>query len=114
MRRFQEGFEVVAEFRSIARGFTTKVIKQSIGDSIQNNRTITVGQAVRFASRMGLPKTALILEITASILEEEILSARKNRSDAIDLNELVTTYRNVVMNEGKLRREIGSAISKVG
>ena len=114
MRRFQEAFNILAEFRSTARGFNTKVIKRSIGDSISNNRTITISQAVRFASKMGLKRIALVLEVTAAILEDEILQNRRNRSDAIDLNELVATYRNVVMNEGKLRREIGSALAKVG
>jgi hypothetical protein len=114
MRRFQEAFTVLTEFRYMARGFNTKVIKGSIGDSIQNNRTITLGQAIRFANRIGLTKTALLIEVTAAVLEEEILNTRTSRTDAIDLNELVTTYRNVVMNKGKFRREIGSALSKVG
>jgi predicted membrane chloride channel (bestrophin family) len=114
MRKFQEVFNVLTEFRSVARGFNTKVIKTKIGDSIENNRTITVSQAIRFATKIGLRRTALLLEVTNAIMEEEILSTRTSRTDAIDLNELVTTYRNVVMNNGKLRREIGSAVAKVG
>jgi hypothetical protein len=116
MRRFQEAFNALTEFRSAARGFNTKVIKANIGDSVKNNRTITVSQAVRFASKIGLRKTALVLEITSAILEEEILSRRTARTDAIDLNELVNTYRTVVMNgrSNTFRRKIGSALAKVG
>jgi hypothetical protein len=116
MRRFQQAFNVLTEFRSAARGFNTKVIKAQIGDSVRNNRTITVNQAIRFANKMGFDKIALILETTNLLLEEEIKSRRESRTDAIDLNELVNTYRTVVMNgrSDTLRRKIGSALSKVG
>ena len=114
MRRFQEAFNVLTTLRSEVRGFKTKVVKSAIGDSINNNRTVTVNQAIRFAKKRKLRSLALILSITSSILEEKILESRGNRTDAIDLNELVTTYRNVVMNGKQLRRQIGVALSKVG
>ena len=115
MRRFQEAFQDLTELRSQMRGvLRTKAVKRSIGDSINNNRTLTVSQAIRYANKFGMFRLALLVEITTSILEESILDARRNRTDAIDLNELVTTYRNEVMNKRKFRREIGSAVAKVG
>jgi hypothetical protein len=113
MRRFQEAFEVLTKFRSTARGFNTKVIKKSIGDSITNNRTITVSQAARFSRKVGLKRVALLLETTTAILEQDILNNRVNRTDAIDLNELVSTYRDVVMSKRKFRREIGLAVARI-
>jgi hypothetical protein len=113
MRRFQEAFKALAELRSAARGFNTKVIKESIGDSISNNRTITVSQAIRFSRKVGSKRLALLLETTTAILEQEILGNRRNRSDAIDLGELVDTYRDVVMSGKRFRREIGSAVARI-
>lgn len=116
MRKFQEAFNTIVEFRSQARGFRTKVIKRSIGDSVNNHRTITVGQAIRFARKIGLVKEAITLNVVSSILEDQIIGRRGSRTDAVDLNELVNTYRIVVM-DGRsdiFRRKIGVALSKVG
>lgn len=116
MRRFQEAFNLLVEFRSMARGFNTKVIKTTIGDSTKNNRTITVGQTIRFAKKIGEKRAARVIEATFGVLEEEILSRRNFRTDAVDLNELVTVYREVLMknkNE-QFRRKVGTAVSKVG
>jgi len=123
MRLFQNAFNQLADLRSVARGFNTKLMKRAIGDSINNNRTLTVNQAIRFANKVGLYTLASTLEVTASILETEILEARVSRTDAIDLNELVSTYRNLIMvkkgirsrkkTRKSLRRKIGLALAKV-
>lgn len=114
MRRFQEAFQDLTALRSALRGgLRTKAVKQSIGDSMNNNRTLTVSQAIRYTRKNGMVKLALLLEVTTAILEESILDSRKNRTDAIDVNELVTVFRKEVMTNRKFRREIGSAVSKV-
>lgn len=95
--------------------------KDLIGDSIENNRTLTVNQVLRFqastfSTRNG-KRFAKKLKTVYNILRPHIKSDRKattKRTDAIDINELVSTYRAVVMNDRKLRQTIGQTISKVG
>lgn len=116
MRNFQRVFHILAGVRYLARGKTAKKIKRTIGDSVKNNRTVTVSQAVRYLNRIKQKNLAAVLQKTSDILETEILKTRKNRTDAIDLSELVNTYRVVVMNKrnSKYRQKIGNSVSKVG
>lgn len=116
MRKFQETFNAIAEVRSLLRGKEVRVAKRLIGDSVRNNRTLTVGQAIRFLNKTGAYTLATRIEVVNSILKGQILKRRENRTDAIDINELVTVYRSVVMNgrSTKLRKQIGTAVSKVG
>lgn len=116
MRNFQRVFHLLAGVRYLARGERAKTIKKSIGDSTKNNRTVTVSQAVRYLNGINETNLAKVLEKTTNILESEILKTRKNRTDAIDLAELVNTYRSVVMNKrkSKYRQKIGNSFLKVG
>lgn len=116
MRKFELVFNAIAEIRSIARGAGATEIKKLIGDSTNNNRTLTVSQTVRYLNKVGLRKLAYAVETSTNILESQILRRRENRTDAIDLNELVSTYRTVVMNGRSdiYRRRIGNAVAKVG
>lgn len=115
MRKFQETFNAIAEVRSMLRGKTTKLVKRQLGDSTENNRTLTVSQVVRYLNKSGAKKLAKRVQVSAEVLKDIILT-RRSRTDAIDINELVTTYRNVVMNgrSSTYRKKIGLAISKVG
>lgn len=114
MRKFQTVFNTIAELRSLLRGKRTKQVKKSLGDSVNNNRTLTVSQVVRYLNKTRDSELAATLQAVVEVLENEILNSRSNRTDAIDINELVSTYRNVVMEQGRYRREIGSALSRVG
>jgi hypothetical protein len=116
MRKFQSTFNTIAELRSMFRGETTREVKAFLGDSTRNNRTLTVNQVVRYLNRVGTTRLAATVETVSSILEKEILKRRENRTDAIDITELVNTYRIVVMNgrSDTYRRKIGNALSKVG
>lgn len=116
MRRFEVGFKILTEIRSLARGSENKRIKRLLGDSDRNNRTLTVNQTIRFLNLVGLTAAAETIKISNNLLENEILNRRSNRTDAIDLTELVNTYRIVVMNgrNNTYRRKIGNALAKVG
>ena len=119
MRRFQEFFNEIAWFRSYARqSLINRDIKSRIRDSINNNRTLTVSQAIRYFKRVGRKETALKLQAVKAVLEPVILKQRRldgcKRTDAVDLSEFVTVYREEVMNKGKYRRTIGTLVSKVG
>lgn len=116
MRKFESIFKLLVEVRSNSRGQNAKRIKRLIGDSTSNNRTLTVGQTVRYLSRVGLVNSAESVEVVTDILQNEILNRRANRTDAIDLSELVNTYRTIVMDNRNesYRRRIGNALAKVG
>lgn len=114
MRRFEEFFSVLSALRSLARGTGNTAIKETIGDSTNNKRTVTVAQLVRYLNEVGDTTIAKEVAAVTSVLETSILNRRSRRTDAIDLTELTNTYREVVMNKGKLRREIGIKLSNVG
>ncbi len=116
MRRFEQAFNLVATIRGKARGETTKLIKKRLGYSTKNNRTLTVSQTITYLLASGYIQEATVLNTVKDILKDEILSRRKNRTDAIDINELVSVYRIVVMNgrSDTYRRRIGNALAKVG
>lgn len=112
MRKFETFFKQVAELRAVARGTQSKQIKQLIGDSTTNNRTLTLGQAIRYLDIVGLDTLATQLDSVRPVLEREVLKRRNGRTDAIDLAEFVNTYRSVVMNGKKLRTKVGAALRK--
>lgn len=92
-------------------------VKYQIGDSINNNRTLTVNQVIRSLKYNNRTKVAKQLQTIYTFLIEDIKCDRSettNRTDAIDINELVSTYRAIVMNDRRHRNTIGQLLSKVG
>ena len=114
MRKFYLNFIEIAVYNSITSGNKTKLIKRFIGDSTNNNRRLTVSQLIRYLDLIGKDKLADQIVATTEILKNDILKARTNRTDAIDTNELVNTYRNVVINKKKYRQQLGKVFSKRG
>lgn len=110
MRRFHTYFLHLASIRASVRGSNTKNIKRLLGDSINNNRTLTVSQLIRYAKLVGTKDAARRLEVVAAFLEQDILDRRNFRTDAIDINELVDTYRTQVIEKKKYRRQLGSIL----
>jgi len=53
MRKFEQFFTNIATVRSVLRGKIAKQVKQAIGDSVNNNRTLTVSQTIRFLETNG-------------------------------------------------------------
>lgn len=111
-RNFEEAFLLIAELRAAARGNCAKRIKKLLGDSTNNNRTLTVNQVLRFLQRNKLERMVKIVKGAYVVLEPKINENRR-RTDAIDIAELVNTYRSEVMNGKKLRRELGQVYSQV-
>lgn len=90
--------------------------KLTIGDSINNHRTLTVNQVIRYLRESGVrggKKLANNLEITYNVLRPLIVVARNNnRSDGIDINEFKTFYYDFIVNgDSGLKREYGSVLS---
>jgi len=111
-RNFEEAFLLIAELRAVARGNCAKKIKRLLGDSTNNNRTLTVSQVIRFLETNKLGRMANIVRGAYIVLEPNIIKGRR-RTDAIDISELVNTYRVQAMDGRKLRRELGRVYSRV-
>lgn len=116
MRKFEQFFLELAQLRADVRGNQGVFAKRTIGDSVRNNRTLTVVQTIRYLDALGNDTLATQLDSIRPIIEQEVLKRRSNRTDAIDLSEFVNTYRNVIMNgrNKTLRRKVGVTLAKVG
>lgn len=116
MRKFQQFFNDLAQLRADVRGKSGRTVKKLIGDSTENNRTLTVKQAIRYVDGVvGDQTLARQLQAVNEILKPVIVEKRR-RTDAIDLSELVNNYRRAIMNNRNrtLRRKVGTTLAKVG
>lgn len=119
MRKFQKFFLKVAQIRSELKGNNLVYVKEVIGDSANNKRTLTVNQLIRYLSLgevRGDKKLARQIKAVFPVLKSEIVGARRDltqRTDAIDVTEFVNTYRHVVMNNKLYRRTVATKLSKV-
>lgn len=109
MRKFQEYFIKLATIRSNSRGRVGKFVKKTIGDSPNNNRTLTVSQLFRYSVYLSGTLDVRLSKVF-KLLEKDILKARNKRTDAIDINEFVNTYREQVLENKKYRRQIGAIL----
>lgn len=119
MRKFQKFFKELAQLRAELRGQNSKLVKQLIGDSTQNHRTLTVNQTVRYLYDIGEVNLANQIVAVTNFLRPYVENSRlesSNRTDAIDISELVNTYRELLMNTRNqvLRQKVGTILSKVG
>lgn len=118
MRKFERVFNKIAKFRSDMRNSAnSKSVKELIGDSTSNHRTVTVNQAIRYLEYTGQRKTAKQVRAAYAVLRNEITYARAFdgvvRTDAIDLDEFVRTFRNEVMDSKNLRQKVVIALRGV-
>lgn len=118
MRKFERVFNKVAKFRSDMRNpANSKSVKELIGDSTSNNRTVTVNQAIRYLEYTGQRKTAKQVKAAYSVLRPVITYVRAYdgvvRTDAIDLDEFVRTFRHEVMDTKNLRQKVAIALRGV-
>jgi hypothetical protein len=76
-------------------------IKSAIGDSISNNRTVTVSQLIRFLHTRRTPALKSLgnqLEIMYDLLFINLGEYRNNfRTDAFDINEFLSVYEDLVL-----------------
>jgi len=104
-----------ATFASALQGVLNKygrnTIKLAIGDSVGNNRTVTVNQLIRFLStRRTLTLRVLGAQLQAvyalSLITEGLEDLRwtNERTDAFDINEFLAVYNAAVLQ--------GDAVSK--
>jgi hypothetical protein len=91
-------------------------VKMNIGDSIDNNRVITVRQTIRYLNNDPTVRTVgQDLDTVYSFLLKQGLFKKlrrnKNRSDAYDINEFFTVFNRYVNNNPVLKSVLGRKIS---
>lgn len=97
-------------------GIDNITIKEAIGDSINNNRTVTVSQVIRYLTsrrNTDLKDLGLQLEVVYEELLEDLHEARIGllRTDAFDINEFINVYTDVVIGGGKsIQREFNGVL----
>lgn len=96
---------------------SNREIKEIIGDSVNNHRTVSVVQTIRFLNQIGEFKLANQLENTYDLLFDELKVARiergVSRQDGFDIYELTDLYEDLVIdtNNVTLRRIITQAVA---
>lgn len=79
-------------------------VKEAIGDSSNNHRTLSVNQMIRFLSTR--PSQRLVglgnsLNNVYTIVRSSIASNRGRRTDAIDMSEFLGTVKNKISTKSK-------------
>jgi len=114
MKQFQVFFKELADIRANIRDpKVSKRIKTHIGDSVNNNRTVTVSQLIRFLNKKGDKKLALQILLINDYLKNATKLLRNKRTDAIDVAELVNSYRLYVMDYAILRDDMQKKLTQV-
>jgi len=89
-------------------------VKTFIGDSVNNNRTLTIGQVVRFLTNSkakDFTNLGKSLSSLNNLLGSSIKNTRNNyRTDALDINEFLNFYQTSVINDGEFRTLISRNI----
>lgn len=104
--------------RELTGWATTRIVKNSVGDSIENNRSLSVRQAIRYL-RNGLFTYSLSvdLEEVYSLLLKKGLFKKVRRSnkrtDAFDINELNVVLKRYVSKDSSLKSVLGRNIQSV-
>lgn len=92
------------QLKQVVERFNRDGVKVSVGDSINNNRSLTVSQVVRFLTEVSANQERNILGVNLAAaykrLRPLILQGRavtRNRTDAIDINEFINYYTTFVV-----------------
>lgn len=107
------------KLQKVVAGLDRDSVKLVLGDSINNNRTLTVSQVIRFLTtrrKKGLKSLGTNLESVYGTLKPLILRRRgleTYRTDAIDINEFINDFSFTVLSVsgskgGAVRRSISS------
>ena len=97
---------------------TTNGLKARVGDSVDNNRVPTVRQTIRYLNTQTFTETlAQDLELVYTVLRQNNLfrklRRRNNRTDAYDINELLTLVNTKVVKDPGLKSTLGRVIKSV-
>ncbi len=100
---------------NVVYSLDTVEVKLVLGDSINNNRTLTVSQVIRYLLSSSSRKNVALgrsLRTVFNELKEDIKFNRfNNRTDAIDINEFINFYSEAVIQYGEYRALIGRSVA---
>ena len=103
------------ELTTAVNSLDAREVKLAIGDSTNNNRTLTVKQVVRFLTsnrNRRLKRLGNSLLAVNNIIGNDVFNSRNNnRTDALDINEFINFYTEVVIGAGEYTHTIGRSVS---
>lgn len=90
-------------------------IKIALGDSIDNNRTLTVSQVIRYLNtKRKFKSLGLNLGTAFNLLRSDILAERDNfRTDAVDINEFLLYFEMYILNVPGQVRTFGRELTQI-
>jgi len=104
-----------SQLNNIINSLDPVEVKLTIGDSINNNRTLTVNQLVRFltdSKNRKFKKLGNSLLAVKELIAADIINSRNNnRTDALDINEFLNFYGEVVISGGNYTNTIGRTVT---
>lgn len=111
MPKYKQFLETILDVLDI---YSTNEVKLTIGDSINNNRTLTVNQVIRFLNlTKGRKKLGVQLEKVYPLLRQYMNAQRvsvNNRTDAFDINEFIAVYEDYIITHKKIRPQVSNLL----
>ena len=96
--------------KAVVTTIETADVKGDVGDSTNNNRVPSVNQVIRFLTSTNYALSSDLRRVYRSLQKNKAfkrLRRNNNRTDAIDINELVEV---VSRTNGNTKRELGQRI----
>jgi hypothetical protein len=109
--------QFITNLLNIVNSVSNTQIKEIIGDSVNNHRTVSVIQTVRFLDQIGESDLAAGLEDTFNLLRDDLKQARlargTTRRDAFDIYEFADLYDDLLLqrNNTSLRRAVAQLVA---
>ena len=111
MPKYKQFLETILD---VLEQYSTEEVKLLIGDSINNNRTLTVNQVIRFLKlTKGKKKFSGQVQRVYSVLRPYMNNSRiasNNRTDAFDINEFVNVYDDYIITQKKIRPLVSNVL----
>lgn len=102
------------QLNTVVNSLDTTDVKLTIGDSINNNRSLTVNQVIRFLLSSNVQQEielGLSLQSVYGLIKADLLSSRiNNRTDALDINEFINFYSTEVIGNTEYGSVIGRSL----
>lgn len=109
---------LIANLNTFLSTNNRNAVKNTIGDSTNNHRTLTVNQVIRYLRQTKRYKFASQIEAVYNRMKDDVQYYRmltdSSRSDAIDINEFINVVDYYLENDNSMSRKLGNVISKVG
>lgn len=106
MSKESTGRRFVSTLERVLSDLDQSRVKRSIGDSTQNNRTISVNQLVRFLTRRGNRGDQILARRISTLLESvrDLVSLNRiNRTDAVDVSEFLEVLNHLTSDSSHTR-----------